>query len=78
MGLGEKTVSRVYTCMSLQDYGGSGDMLVLYSPDHPFLFGGGSGNETRTAKIWMQYSASHACTAALLVLKWPQKQFSSI
>ena len=34
MGLGEKTVSRVYTCMSLQDYGGSGDMLVLYSPDH--------------------------------------------
>ena len=22
MGLGEKTVSRVYTCISLQDYGG--------------------------------------------------------
>ena len=25
---------------------------VLYSPDPPFLFGGGSGNETRFVLVW--------------------------
>ena len=40
---------------------------VLYSPDPPFLFGGGSGNETRSCGAVQSVVCRQSLTSKLLV-----------